>query len=141
MIWIRRAHLVLAWGFVAGVVLQVFLAGRGVFESTLLFKDHVGWGYMLGMLAIVLLVLAAIGRLGRRQVLYAVVLWIMVAFQSILVVLRSDYPTIAALHPVNGFGILLVSILMARDAWLARNVTQPAEAPVTSDQATSPATH
>ena len=141
MVWIRRAHLVLAFGFVAGVVLQVFLAGRGVFESTLLFKDHVGWGYLLGMLAIVLLVLAAIGRLGRRQVLYALVLWIMFAFQSILVVLRSDYPTIAALHPVNGFGILLVSILMARDAWVARNVTQPAETPATTEPATSPAAH
>jgi hypothetical protein len=139
MVWIRRAHLVLAWGFVAGVVLQVFLAGRGVFESTLAFKDHVGWGYMLGMLAIVLLVLAAVGRLGRRQILYAVALWVMFAFQSVFIAVRADLPTVAALHPVNGFGILLVSILMARDAWLARNVTQLVESPATTEPATSTA--
>jgi hypothetical protein len=139
MVWIRRAHLVLAWGFVAGVVLQVFLAGRGVFESTLAFKDHVGWGYMLGLLAIVLLVLAAVGRLGRRQVLYAVALWVMFAFQSIFIAVRADLPTVAALHPLNGFGILLVSIVMARDAWLARNVSQPVVAPTTTEPATSTA--
>jgi hypothetical protein len=136
---IRRAHLVLAWGFVAGVVLQVFLAGRGVFESTQLFKDHAGWGYMLGLLAILLLVLAAVGRLGRRQVLYAVALWAMFAVQSILVALRSDFPTIAALHPVNGFAILLVSIVMAREAWQERNVSQPI-APATTEPATGAAT-
>jgi Family of unknown function (DUF6220) len=138
MVWIRRTHLVLAWAFVAGVVLQVFLAGRGVFEGTLAFKDHVGWGYMLGMLAIVLLVLAAVGRLGRRQILYAVALWVMFAFQSIFIAVRADLPTVAALHPVNGFGILLVSIVMARDAWLARNASQPVEAP-TTEPATSAA--
>ena len=139
MVWIRRAHLVLAWGFVAGVVLQVFLAGRGVFESSLAFKDHVGWGYTLGLLAIVLLVLAAVGRLGRRQILYAVALWVMFAFQSVFIAVRADLPTVAALHPVNGFGILLVSILMARDAWLARNVRQPVESPTTIEPTTSTA--
>ena len=139
MVWIRRAHLVLAWGFVAGVVLQVFLAGRGVFESSLAFKDHVGWGYTLGLLAIVLLVLAAVGRLGRRQILHAVALWVMFAFQSVFIAVRADLPTVAALHPVNGFGILLVSILMARDAWLARNVREPVESPTTIEPATSTA--
>jgi hypothetical protein len=93
---------------------------------------------MLGMLAIVLLVLAAVGRLGRRQILYAVALWVMFAFQSIFIAVRADLPTVAALHPVNGFGILLVSIVMARDAWLARNASQPVEAP-TTEPATSAA--
>ena len=84
MVWIRRAHLVLAWGFVAGVVFQVFLAGRGVFESTLLFKAHSGWGYLLAILSSCLLPSA---HLGRRQVLYALALWVMIALQSIFIVL------------------------------------------------------
>jgi hypothetical protein len=45
---------------------------------------------------------------------------------------------IAALHPVNGFAILLVGIAMAREAWLARNVSQPAEI-TTTEPATSTA--
>ncbi|HEV8697274.1 MAG TPA: DUF6220 domain-containing protein [Candidatus Limnocylindrales bacterium] len=135
---IRRIHLVVAWAFVAGVVVQVFLAGRGVFESPSQFKVHASWGYTLEILPLVLLILAAIGRLGRRQVIYPIALFGMFILQSILVALRADLPMIAALHPVNGFAILLVGIAMAREAWLARNVSQPAEA-TTTEPATSTA--
>jgi hypothetical protein len=121
MQWIRRAHLVVAWAFVAGVVVQVFLAGLGVFDSPERFQTHAGWGYLLELLPIVLLVLAVVGRLGRRQVIYPIALFAMFILQSILVALRTDMPVVAALHPVNGFAILLVGIMMAREAWAGRN--------------------
>ena len=44
----------------------------------------------------------------------------MFILQSVFVALRGDLPMVAALHPVNGFGILLVGILTAREAWLSR---------------------
>jgi hypothetical protein len=125
---IRRAHLVVAWAFVAGVVLQVFLAGLGVFDSPARFVDHVTWGYTLEILPLVLLALAAFGRLGRRQVIFAVALFGMFILQSILVALRADLPIVAALHPVNGFGILLLGIVAAREAWAARGVGELADA-------------
>jgi hypothetical protein len=133
---IRRIHLVVAWAFVAGVVVQVFLAGLGVFDGAEQFKVHTNWGYTLEILPLVLLILAAIGRLGRRQVFYPIALFGMFILQSIFVALRADLPMIAALHPVNGFAILLVGIAMAREAWLARDVSQPTQAP-TSEPATS----
>jgi hypothetical protein len=37
-----------------------------------------------------------------------------------VVVLRESAPEVAALHPVNGFLITLLSIVLARDAWLGR---------------------
>jgi hypothetical protein len=117
---IRRAHLVVAWAFVAGVILQVFLAGLGVFDSPARFVDHVTWGYTLEILPVLLLVLAAIGRLGRRQVIFAAALFGMFILQSILVVLRADLPMVAALHPVNGFAILFLGTVVAREAWAAR---------------------
>jgi hypothetical protein len=113
---IRRAHLVVAWAFVAGVILQVFLAGLGVFDSPARFVDHVTWGYTLEILPVLLLVLAAIGRLGRRQVIFAAALFGMFILQSILVVLRADLPMVAALHPVNGFAILFLGTVVAREA-------------------------
>jgi len=136
---IRRAHVAVAWGFVAALVIQVFLAGRGVFENAERFKDHAGWGYTIGLLPLILLILAAIGRLGRRQAIYAIALFGMFILQSVLVALRDSQPLVAALHPVNGFAILLVSIVMAREAWLERNVSQPTTAP-TTEPATSAAT-
>jgi chloramphenicol 3-O-phosphotransferase len=117
---IRRAHLIVAWAFVAGVVVQVFLAGLGVFDDASAFAFHVNWGYTLEIQPIILLVLAAVGRLGRRQMIYAAALFGMFMLQSIFVAVRGDLPMIAALHPVNGFAILLVGIVVAREAWATR---------------------
>lgn len=127
---LRRVHLALAWAFVAGVVVQVFLAGLGVFEGPERFEIHRTWGYTLELLPILLLVLAAVGRLGRRQLIYPAALFGMFMLQSIFVALRTDLPMVAALHPVNGFAILLVGIAMAREAWLARDVTVGDRAPL-----------
>ena len=43
----RQAHLVLSFLFVGGVVVQVFLAGLGVFDSPSSFQTHANWGYLL----------------------------------------------------------------------------------------------
>jgi Family of unknown function (DUF6220) len=118
---VRRIHLVVAIAFVAGVVIQVFLAGLGVFDDPATFETHASWGYLLEILPLVMLVLAAVGRLGRRQLIYAAALFGMFILQSVFVAVRGDLPMVAALHPVNGFAILLVGIVAAREAWLERN--------------------
>lgn len=128
MIWLQRAHRLLTWAFVAGVVFQVFLAGLGVFESSSKFGTHAGWGFLLGLVTIPLAILGGIA-FGRRQALFGLALFGMFALQSTLIAVRGDMPQVAALHPVNGFAILLVSIVMARAAWAARDrgiVTSPA---------------
>jgi hypothetical protein len=122
MVLVRRIHLFVAGLFVAGVVVQVFLAGLGVFDGPRSFVTHTTWGFSLQVFPLVLLVLALIGRLGRRQVVYPLVLIVMFILQSVFVAVRGDLPMVAALHPVNGFGILLIGIAMTRDAWLARDV-------------------
>lgn len=132
---IRRAHLVVAWAFVAGVVLQVFLAGLGVFDDPATFSVHASWGYMLEILPLLLLALAAVGRLGRRQLVLPAAIFGMFLLQSIFVALRADLPMVAALHPVNGFAILLVGIATAREAWAARE--SGGAAPVSMPRAAS----
>jgi chloramphenicol 3-O-phosphotransferase len=127
---IRRAHLFVAWAFVAGVILQVFLAGLGVFDNPATFNVHATWGYTLEILPLALLALAAVGRLGRRQLIYPAALFGMFMLQSIFVALRGDLPMVAAFHPVNGFAILFVGIAMAREAWAAREATESTRAPM-----------
>ena len=134
----RQAHLVLSFLFVGGVVVQVFLAGLGVFDRASMFQTHANWGYLLEIVPLLLLVLAAVGRLGRRQIIYAAALFGMFLLQSIFVALRGDLPMIAALHPVNGFAILLVGILTAREAWLSRGAAaSESSAPEPAVSATS----
>ena len=115
--WARCGVVIVAWLFVAGVVGQVFLAGLGVFGvPTGDFSTHRGFGYLVGWLTLVVLVLAIAGRLPRRVIGLAVLLLILFALQSVFVAVRDEYPAVAALHPLNGFLILLVGIVIARDA-------------------------
>ena len=63
----RRAHLVLSFLFVGGVVVQVFLAGLGVFDSPATFRTHANWGYLLEIIPLILLALAVVGGLGGAR--------------------------------------------------------------------------
>ena len=110
----RQAFVVIAWLFVACVVVQVFLAGLGVLESPARFAIHREFGYLFGLLTLVLLVLALLGRLPRLFVGGSAVLIVLFAMQSVFVLLRDSYPALAALHPLNGFLILLIGGGLAR---------------------------
>jgi hypothetical protein len=116
----RIIYLALAWLLVAGLLVQVFLAGLGVFESPVDFETHRTWGFLLGIVPILLLVVGLIGGVGRRLAVFAIVALVLFILQSVFVALRESSPLIAALHPVNGFLILLIAIEMAREAWLTR---------------------
>lgn len=118
----RQLHAVIAWIFVAALVVQVWLAGRGVFESPTVFATHRDVGYTLSIFPIVLLVLGLLGGMGRRVAILAAVIFGLFILQSVLVVMRESSPAVAALHPVNGFLIILLAVVLARDSWMTRRV-------------------
>ena len=128
---LRTVHLVVAWLLVAGLVVQIFLAGLGVFRGPASFATHRDFGYLLELLPIVLLIVGLIAGLGRRPAILAAVIFGLFLLQSVFVVLRTDAPDVAALHPVNGFVITLLAIVLAREAWLARG-SSAAESTVTT---------
>jgi uncharacterized protein DUF6220 len=125
----RTAHLVVALLLVAGLVTQIFLAGLGVFRSPESFLTHRDFGYMLELLPVILLVLGLIARLGRRMALLAAAIFGLFLLQSVFVNLREPAPELAALHPVNGFLITLLAIILARDAWVSRRAAAEATGP------------
>ena len=125
----RNAYVVVAWLFVAGLLGQVFLAGLGVFDSPASFATHRDVGYTLSLFPVVLLVVGLLGGMGRRLALLAIVVFGLFILQSVFVAMRDSAPQVAALHPVNGFAILLLAVFMAREATLARTETiEPATA-------------
>ena len=65
----KTAHLVVALLLVAGLAVQIFLAGLGVFRSAETFATHRDFGYTLELLPLVLLVLGLVAGLGRRMAL------------------------------------------------------------------------
>lgn len=106
----RTAYLVGMWIFVVCVVVQFFLAGLGTFAGYDNFFTHRDWGYLFGLLLLPLIVLAALARFSRRFFLLTLLLLVLFAMQSVLIIFRTDAPSIAALHPLNGVLILLISL-------------------------------
>ncbi len=135
----RTARLVfagLAWLFVACLVIQVFLAGLGVFRTAADFDTHRNFAFLFGWLTLIMLVLALVARLGRRLVGLTALTLVLFALQSVLVGLRGSTPELAALHPLNGFLLLFVAIRIALDARVALRQhpgAEPATTPATSE--------
>jgi hypothetical protein len=112
----RAAYLVVLWIFVVCLVGQFFLAGLGVFAGYQNFLTHRDFGYLFGLLLLPLIVLAALARFPRRFFLLTLLLLVLFAMQSVLLLFRTDAPSIAALHPLNGVLILLVSVWLGIEA-------------------------
>lgn len=119
----RTVHHGLAWLLVAGLVVQVFLAGLGVFAGASNFETHRNWGFLLQALPFFMAIAAWVGKLGRREIVLAVVIFLLFFVQSFLLLARDSVPALAALHPVNGFVILWLAVHVAREAWARRAQT------------------
>ena len=129
----RTALAILAGVFAVLLLIQIFLAGLGVFEGPERFALHRDFGYGISLLIIVMIVLSLVGRGPARLIGLSVLLEVQILLQSVFVVMRTDNPQVAALHPVNGVLMLIVSIVLAREAWAVRRDVPSASAPAPSE--------
>ncbi len=138
--WARFAFNLVAWLFAACVAVQIYLAGVAVFALPAVndFETHRNFGYLFGLLTLVLIVLAIVARLPPRVIGASALLLVLFALQSVFVAMRASTPAFAALHPLNGFLIFLVSLWAA---WTTRGylrhsaaINPPAE-PATDSRA------
>ena len=138
----RTGLAVVAWLFAALLLLQIFLAGLGVFEDPRSFVTHREFGYGISWLILVLIVLAVVGRVPRAILGLCVLLAVQIILQSVFVAMRGSNPAIAALHPVNGVLMLVVTIAVARGAWRIRSSVSaegpPAPAPARAPTGVGP---
>src|SRR5947209_14234873 len=115
----RKAYTGLAYLFLLGVLVQVFLAGLGVWGNWHVGEDsdldpHRALGNVLILVAIVLFVLALAGRLGRTVWALSLFLAIIVALQSAWV--NIDGRWVHAVHPAMAIVIFALAHYLARIA-------------------------
>jgi hypothetical protein len=89
----------------AGVIVQVFLAGLGIFGAES-FSAHEGFGWTLHTAAIVVFLLALLGPRTRRAIGMSFAFLVLITVQVMLVGARDDAPYLAALHPVLALVVL-----------------------------------
>ena len=110
----RVFYAFLSVALAAGVLFQVFFAGMGAFGAD--WSYHVTLAHFLEPLPLLMLPAAFVGRLPWTLKLLPLGLVILIGAQYALA--HAVVPA-AALHPVNGFLILLTSLFIARRAWAA----------------------
>jgi hypothetical protein len=99
-----RKALTLAYHWLAlliaiGIVVQVFLAGLGIFGAES-FDAHKSFGFILHLLTILVFLLAIGGPRTGRTIGMGFGLAALVTIQILLVGARDDAPGLAAFHPV-----------------------------------------
>jgi hypothetical protein len=125
--------------FVAGVVVQIFLAGWGIVGlGGQGMRTHVDFGYTLSLLPVVPLILSWPARAGRQTIVMCAGLLVLTFVQTLLPLARDGMPWISALHPLIAFVVLGLGIMVARRAVaLARGettVAPPVEEPAPVDE-------
>jgi hypothetical protein len=124
--WSRFLFNVVAWIFVACVAIQIYLAGVGVFAGGQNFGPHRGFA-AFGLLTFVMIALALLGRLPGRLIGATALIFVLFVVQSALV---YSGPSLAALHPLNGFLIGLLSLWIA---WHTRGYLRTSPPAVAAD--------
>ena len=119
----RVAFAIVAWSFVAAIVVQVFLAGVGLFVGGFdTFEYHRALGWLLHLAPIVLILFAWGAHPGRTTMWLCAAILVLVGIQPFLPAMRGDLPFVAALHPVNALAIFGLGLIVAfRATSLARS--------------------
>ena len=121
----RHVNAWLAWGFVAALVVQVWLAGSAIPQlgGKGSFETHRDFGYLIGLFSLILVIAAIVARAGRRRILQAAALLGLYVVQSSLPYLDPGLPAAAALHPVNAVLMIGIAVWYARQVWRERAAT------------------
>lgn len=124
----RFTYLVASWLFLAGVALQVFLAGMVVVALRMGWNNHISLGHILAAPLLVMLVSQYPGRLPRRMKQLTWLLFGVYVLQAdVLIFLRAQAPLLSAFHPVLALADFALGLALARSAWpLARQSPVPA---------------
>lgn len=119
---IAQIHQWLARAFLAGLLVQFYLASTPIFGAGS-FQAHRMLGAALTISVFLLLVLALAGRLERQRIWLSILLVVLTIVQAMLPSLRGVSPLIAALHPVNALVLMGMSARLGR---IARAAVQQA---------------
>jgi Family of unknown function (DUF6220) len=115
----------------AAVIVQIGFAGYGAFYvahkvddapvNEDIFTDgwglHAGFGYLVVLLGLLLVLFALAARIGKRRVLRTLALFGLMILQVLLAWFGFEIPVIGTFHPINAFLILALVGSIAYEAW------------------------
>ncbi|MBO9609339.1 MAG: hypothetical protein J7639_25525 [Paenibacillaceae bacterium] len=115
----------LAWLFVAGLAVQVFLAGLALFWNPAQWASHIGFSRVLIVFPVLLIVFAFVARLPVSMRLRSVSLLGMIVMLAVSANLPSTVGYLSALHPVIAVLLFLETVSIARKSGSHLKEAQP----------------
>jgi hypothetical protein len=94
------------------------------------FGFHTGFGYLIFLAAVVLLLIALAARLGRRRVLWTLAVPLLVALQIVLAWISENVHAVGILHGLNALVIFGLTGYLTGDAWRVQRATSASPAAV-----------
>lgn len=116
--WSQRLYTALAWLFVAGVIIQVLLAGLAMFESAENWDRHIQFVHLIEFFPILMLIAAFVGKMPVYLRWLAVAEFVLIGLQYFFIGARDSADTrwIAAFHVVNALLIFWVAMSAAQSS-------------------------
>src|SRR3954451_5475892 len=116
----RRVRLALSGLFIAGIFVQVYLAGRGALGAAS-YSAHKDFGDILHFVPILILIVTLAGRATRNRTDVILAILLLVLFEVRFALADLKHPDAGAFHPVNALLFLGVAIaLFGRDLRVSR---------------------
>ena len=107
-----RAFVVLAWLAVAGVAVQVYLAGYALLADPAAWAWHRGFVHAVELVPIAMVLIAWLGKGPLFLLWLSLALFGLIWLQYVLI--NVPVGVVQALHPVNALAIVVVAFLAAR---------------------------
>lgn len=114
MTWAKPVFSGLAYLFLIGVGVQFLLAGLGALGGESI-EAHRGFGFsVLHLIPILMIVVSAIGKMGKKTIGMSVILFVLVFIQPMFADPELDPMWLRSLHVLNAFVITVLSIHIAQ---------------------------
>jgi hypothetical protein len=110
----RKIFVLFAWVFVLAVAIQFLLAGLGILGGESM-EAHRQWGFVaLHLIPILMLIAAAVGRMGRVVIGASLGLFLLVFLQPLFAAPDLDPRWLRSLHVLNALFIFALGYYLAR---------------------------
>ena len=96
------------------------------------FGFHTGFGYLIFLGSVLLLLIALAARLGRRRILFAAAVLVAVALQIVLAWISESVHGVGILHGLNALVVFGLTGYLTGEAWRERRVPATAAEPASS---------
>jgi hypothetical protein len=113
----RVAFVVVALAFVAGVTIQIFIAGLAVFVDPLNWVRHVDFVNVLFYMPLLMVFLAIAGSVPRSGQVHSGALLALILVQYFTAHRTAEFPLASASHPVVAMVLFWLSLRVATNGW------------------------